>query len=70
MKLLEGPSKPGKHRPTIIGLLNEHLLDRYPQLVDRSTQELSVGIEEYADLKIEVAQKLLLCLTESNGPVN
>jgi hypothetical protein len=51
-------------------LLNEHLLDRYPQLVDRSTQELSVGIEEYADLKIEVAQKLLLCLTESNGPVN
>ena len=70
VKLLEGPSKSGEHRPRIVGLMNEHLLDRYPQLAERSTQELSVGIEDYADLKIEVAQKLLLHLTESNGAVN
>ena len=70
VKLMEGPSEPGEHRPRIIGLMNEHLLDRYPQLAEQSTQELSVGIEDYADLKIEVAQKLLLHLTESNGPVN
>lgn len=70
VKLMEGPSKPGEHRATIVGLMNEHLLDRYPHITGQSAQELSVGIEDYADLKIEVAQKLLLHLTESNGPVN
>ena len=67
--LMNRPSEPGKRRPKIIALLNEHLLARYPQLAGRTLQELSVGIEEYADLKIEVAQELLSSIKGSSGPV-
>ncbi len=70
VSLIEGPSEPGTHRAAIISLVNEHLLESYPHIGEHPTQELSVGIEEYSDLKIEVAQKLLLRISDSEGPVN
>ncbi len=33
-------------------------------------QNLSVGIEEYSDLKIEVADRLIKSLTGANGRAN
>ena len=61
VRLMENAARLGGSRKAIIALMNAHLLERHPQLRHRSTEELSIGIADYSDLKVDVAERLAAC---------
>ncbi len=69
VRAVDDPDHPGRHRETIISLLNTEILNRHPKAASLGDRALVVTAEEFSDIKIQVLQNLIRWVKEAGAAV-